>query len=242
MRIVLSVADLSKTFRSGDHELTVLSDITFDLAAGDTCAIVGPSGSGKTTLLGLCAGLDRPSKGTVELCSFGLDSLSEDERATIRNEHVGFVFQSFRLIPTLTAVENVMVPGELRGRSGMREIADDLLARVGLGDRLDHYPVQLSGGEQQRVGLARAFVNKPEILFADEPTGNLDTDTGRDVIDLMFELNRIERTTLVLVTHDAELAARCDRVITLRNGLIYDDILNAPTVSEASADPIENDR
>lgn len=227
MRIVLSVANLSKTFRSGDHDLTVLSEITFDFNAGDTCAIVGPSGSGKTTLLGLCAGLDRPSGGTVELCSFGLDSLSEDARATIRNEHVGFVFQSFRLIPTLTAVENVMVPGELRKRFGMRKISEDLLGRVGLGDRLEHYPVQLSGGEQQRVGLARAFVNRPEILFADEPTGNLDTETGGDVIDLMFELNRTALTTLVLVTHDNELASRCDRIITLRNGKIFSDVVTA---------------
>jgi putative ABC transport system ATP-binding protein len=220
MRIVLSVSNLSKTFRSGDHDLTVLSDISFELGAGDTCAIVGPSGSGKTTLLGLCAGLDRPSTGRVTLCSYQLGSLSEDERASVRNEHVGFVFQSFRLIPTLTALENVMVPGELRKKPDVRLIAEDLLAKVGLSERADHYPVQLSGGEKQRVGLARAFVNQPEILFADEPTGNLDADTGTAVVDLLFDLNRTANTTLILVTHDIELASRCDRIIRLRSGKI----------------------
>jgi len=232
---VLAVENLSKSYASGARTLTVLQDVGFDLQDGDTCAIVGPSGSGKTTLLGLCAGLDLPSTGTVRLCGKDLGPLSEDERAQVRNEYVGFVFQSFRLIPTLTAVENVMVPAELRGERGVRGHARELLQEVGLGDRMDHYPVQLSGGEQQRVGLARAFINKPRILFADEPTGNLDTDTGDTIIQLLFNLNETAGTTLVLVTHNLELANRTGRIIKLRGGRVVLDettqAVNAPLPS-----------
>ncbi len=223
MSTVLSVSNLSKKFPSGDKTITVLSDISFHLNAGDTCTIVGPSGSGKTTLLGLSAGLDDPSAGKVTLCGHEMDGLTEDERASVRNEHVGFVFQTFRLIPTLTALENVMVPGELRGRRDIRDVAFDLLKRVGLAERTHHYPAQLSGGEQQRVGLARAFVNRPDILFADEPTGNLDSDTGTAVVDLMFDLNRTAGTTLVLVTHDMDLASRTGRILRLKSGRIASD-------------------
>ena len=223
MRTVLSVSELSKTFPSGDKTITVLADITFDLEAGDSCAVVGPSGSGKTTLLGLAAGLDRPSSGRVTLCGHLLNDLSEDDRAGVRSEHVGFVFQSFRLIPTLTALENVMVPGELRGKKDVGAQAKTLLDRVGLGERMHHYPAQLSGGEQQRVALARAFVNRPDILFADEPTGNLDADTGTAIIDLMFELNETAGTTLVLVTHDTDLASRVRRIMRLKGGRIVSD-------------------
>ena len=223
MSAVLSVSNLTKTFPSGDKFITVLSNISFELMAGDTCAIVGPSGSGKTTLLGLSAGLDDPSAGTIVLCGHHLGDLSEDDRASVRNQHVGFVFQTFRLIPTLTALENVMVPGELRGKKNVRQIALDLLDRVGLADRSHHYPAQLSGGEQQRVGLARAFVNRPSILFADEPTGNLDAETGDAVIELLFDLNRTAGTTLVLVTHDMELAPRAGRLLRLKGGQIVSD-------------------
>ena len=220
---VLRVSDLTKTFRSGSRQLTVLDGVSFDVQDGDTCAIVGPSGSGKTTLLGLCAGLDAPSKGRVELCGIDLGPLDEDERASVRNRHVGFVFQTFRLLPTLTAVENVMVPAELQGRSGARVRAADLLGRVGLGDRLDHYPTQLSGGERQRVAMARAFINEPRILFADEPTGNLDVETAATIEDLLFELNRNAGTTLVLVTHNLELAEHTGRVLRLRSGRLEAD-------------------
>ena len=223
MTDVLDVRDLTRTYRSGDRDLTVLQGVTFRIAAGTTSAIVGPSGSGKTTLLGLCAGLDRTSAGTVILDGRPLEHLSEDERALLRRELVGFVFQNFQLIPTLSAVENVAVPLELRGESGARERAAELLDRVGLGDRLEHYPVQLSGGEQQRVGLARAFIHRPKILFADEPTGNLDADTGAAVEDLLFELNRETGTTLVLVTHDIDLASRCGRMIRMRAGAVVED-------------------
>lgn len=223
MSEVLAVRALSKTYLSGGKPLLVLDDVSFELNDGDTCAIVGPSGSGKTTLLGLAAGLDTPSSGSVTLCGKDLAQLSEDQRARLRNQHVGFVFQSFRLIPTLTALENVRVPAELRGDTGVAERALGLLAEVGLGDRTDHYPSQLSGGEQQRVGLARAFINRPRILFADEPTGNLDTDTGSHIADLLFELNRTAGTTLVLVTHDLELASRTARVIRLRAGAVRED-------------------
>ena len=203
--------------------LTVLRDVSFTLEEGATCAIVGPSGSGKTTLLGLTAGLDRPTSGTVRLCGEDLGPLSEDERALVRNEHVGFVFQTFRLIPTLTALENVMVPAELRGATDVRGHAIELLQKVGLGDRLTHYPAQLSGGEQQRVALARAFINRPKILFADEPTGNLDADTGETIIGLLFDLNRTAGTTLVLVTHNLELARRTGRILRLRGGEVVSD-------------------
>ncbi|MEO8029870.1 MAG: ABC transporter ATP-binding protein [Gemmatimonadota bacterium] len=213
---------LSKTYRSGDRELTVLKDITFEIESGGFVAIVGPSGSGKTTLLGLLAGLDRPSTGTVTLDGQDIGALDEDARALVRGEKVGFVFQSFHLIPTLTARENVMVPLELRGQpAGPR--ADELLARVGLAGRGHHYPAQLSGGEQQRVALARAFCHRPRILFADEPTGNLDSATGSTIIDLMTGLNRDYGTTLVLVTHDSDLAGRTRRVIRLADGAIISD-------------------
>jgi putative ABC transport system ATP-binding protein len=222
---LLKVSDLSKTYSSGGRPLTVLRDISFAVAGGTTCAIVGPSGSGKTTLLGLCAGLDRASSGWVLLDGVRLDHLDEDARARLRRERVGFVFQTFQLIPTLSALENVAVPLELRGERGVDRRAAELLARVGLGDRLHHYPVQLSGGEQQRVALARAFINRPRILFVDEPTGNLDTDTGAAVEDLLFALNAEEGTTLMLVTHDLDLAGRCGRTIRLRGGAIVADSL-----------------
>ena len=220
---MLQTTHLTKSFQSGERQLTVLEDVSFQVAAGSTMAIVGPSGSGKTTLLGLCAGLDVPTEGTVELCGQSLGTLTEDERAALRNQHVGFVFQTFQLIPTLTALENVMVPAELRGQKGVRPRAKDLLESVGLGDRLTHYPVQLSGGEQQRVALARAFINQPEILFADEPTGNLDGETGAVIEDLLFDLNEQAGTTLVLVTHDLDLARQTDRVVQLKAGRIASD-------------------
>ena len=220
---VLEVRALTKTYRSGGQPLTVLRDVGFRLEAGDTCAIVGPSGSGKTTLLGLCAGLDRATAGSVVLDGVCLDELGEDERARLRGDRVGFVFQTFQLVPTLSALENVSVPLELRGERGAERRAAELLDRVGLGERCHHYPVQLSGGEQQRVGLARAFINRPRILFADEPTGNLDTDTSSAVEDLLFSLNEEAGTTLVLVTHDLELARRARRLIRLRGGTIVED-------------------
>ncbi len=233
---VLDVDGLTMTYRSGARELTVLQDVTFALEDGETCAIVGPSGSGKTTLLGLCAGLDTPTAGTVRLCGVDLGPLDEDARARVRNDYVGFVFQSFRLIPTLTALENVMVPAELRGDRHVRDHAVSLLTEVGLGDRLDHYPAQLSGGEQQRVALARAFINRPRILFADEPTGNLDADTGEVIVRLLFDLNRSAGTTLVLVTHNLELAARTGRILRLRGGRVVSDERHAPVPVDAGLD------
>ena len=220
---ILSVRDLTKTYRSGDRDLPVLQDISFRIPRGTSCAIVGASGSGKTTLLGLCAGLDEPTTGTIVLDQIGLDRLDEDQRAQVRGEYVGFIFQNFQLIPTLSAVENVMVPLELRQTRRAGEHAAELLERVGLGDRLHHYPVQLSGGEQQRVAIARAFINRPRILFADEPTGNLDADTSEIVADLLFDLNREAGTTLVLVSHDLDLARRTQRIIQLRGGRIVAD-------------------
>jgi putative ABC transport system ATP-binding protein len=219
---MLRSESLSRTYASGGSELTVLRDITFALPAGGFLAISGPSGSGKSTLLGLLAGLDRPSSGRVVLDGHDLAVLSEDERARLRAEKVGFVFQSFHLIPTLTARENVQVPLELRGEDG-RARADELLARVGLGDRGHHYPAQLSGGEQQRVAVARAFAHRPRILFADEPTGNLDAANGSNVVALLRELNGELGTTLVLVTHDPELAAHAGRIIRLRDGAVVAD-------------------
>jgi putative ABC transport system ATP-binding protein len=219
---MLRCTSLTKTYRSGGRELTVLNDITFSVEPGGFAAIVGPSGSGKTTLLGLLAGLDRPTAGTVYLDGQELGALDEDARARMRGEKIGFVFQSFQLIPTLTAQENVQVPLELRGEDADGRAAD-LLARVGLGDRGHHYPAQLSGGEQQRVALARAFSTRPKVLFADEPTGNLDARTGAGIIDLMVELNRDLGTTLVLVTHDLDLAARARRTIRLADGRITAD-------------------
>jgi len=219
---MLRCLSLTQTYLSGGRPLTVLNDITFSLERGGFLAIVGPSGSGKTTLLGLLAGLDRPAAGTVELDGRDLGALTEDQRARLRSESVGFVFQSFQLIPTLTARENVQVPLELRGEPAHAR-AQQLLERVGLGDRADHYPAQLSGGEQQRVALARAFSIKPQILFADEPTGNLDAATGATIITLMEELNRELGTTLVLVTHDHDLAARARRTIRLSDGRVVED-------------------
>jgi putative ABC transport system ATP-binding protein len=219
---MLRCASLTKSYASGGRELTVLKDITFTVEPGGFVAIVGPSGSGKTTLLGLLAGLDRPTAGTVHLDGAELGRLDEDQRARLRGEKIGFVFQSFQLIPTLTARENIQVPLELRGEEG-RARADELLTRVGLIDRAHHYPAQLSGGEQQRVALARAFSTRPRVLFADEPTGNLDANTGATIIDLMMELNRDLGTTLVLVTHDLDLASRARRTIRLADGQIVAD-------------------
>jgi putative ABC transport system ATP-binding protein len=214
---------LTKSYRSGAHELTVLRDVDFEIRAGDFVAIVGPSGSGKTTLLGLLAGLDTPSRGSVLLDGTDLGALDEDGRARLRGEKVGFVFQSFQLIPTLTALENVQVPLELRGDRGAAASAREWLDRVGLGDRTSHYPSQLSGGEQQRVAIARAFAIGPRVLFADEPTGNLDSATGARIVDLLETLNREAGTTVVLVTHDLALAARAGRTIALSDGRIVSD-------------------
>jgi putative ABC transport system ATP-binding protein len=222
---------LEQTYVSGSRRLTVLHDINLTIEPRGFVAVVGPSGSGKTTLLGLLAGLDRPTAGTVRLDGRNLADLTEDERAVFRAERVGFVFQTFQLIPTLTALENVMVPLELQrggGRDGDRERARALLARVGLSERTHHYPAQLSGGEQQRVGFARAFANRPKILFADEPTGSLDAETGHAVIDLLVELNREAETTMVLVTHDPDLAARARRIVRLSAGAIVSDEAVAP--------------
>jgi len=219
----LEAVNLTKTYTNAGHRLTVLDDVSLELREGTSCAVVGPSGSGKTTLLGLCAGLDRPSSGTVRLAGFALEEQSEDGLAEIRNQHVGFVFQTFQLIPTLTALENVMVPAELRGDRNAGGRARELLETTGLGDRTDHYPAQLSGGEQQRVSLARAFINKPHVLFADEPTGNLDADTSHLVVELLFDLNHVAGTTLMLVTHDLELAGKADRIIRLRGGRVESD-------------------
>jgi putative ABC transport system ATP-binding protein len=215
---ILDVQRLTKTYRTGAGDLTVLKEISFSLPQGATCSILGPSGSGKTTLLGLCAGLDRPTSGSVLLNGDPLADMSEDERARVRNRHVGFVFQNFQLIPTLTALENVTVPMELRGDRAARSLGLELLERVGLGARTEHYPTQLSGGEQQRVALARAFINRPKILFADEPTGNLDAETSSGIIDIMFELNGSAGTALVLVTHDPDVAKLTERTIRLRSG------------------------
>ena len=217
--------DLEQTYMSGGRPLTVLQDINLSIEHREVVAIVGPSGSGKTTLLGLFAGLDLPSGGSVTLDGQNLNELSEDDRALLRAESVGFVFQSFQLIPTLTALENVLVPLELlpSGVADSEDGARELLDRVGLAARTDHYPSQLSGGEQQRVGLARAFANEPSVLFADEPTGNLDTDTGRHVIELLMELNREAGTTLVLVTHDFDLASRSHRMVRLSGGRVASD-------------------
>ncbi|EHY78959.1 MULTISPECIES: ABC transporter ATP-binding protein [Stutzerimonas stutzeri subgroup] len=215
---ILDARNLNKVVPSAEGELSILADLSLQLAKGDSLAIVGTSGSGKSTLLGLLAGLDLPSSGEVHLAGHALAALDEDQRARVRAEHVGFVFQSFQLLDSLNALENVMLPLELDGRRDARERATELLGRVGLGERLHHYPRQLSGGEQQRVALARAFAAEPDVLFADEPTGNLDTHTGAHVTELLFELNRERGTTLVLVTHDERLAKRCHRMIRLEAG------------------------
>jgi putative ABC transport system ATP-binding protein len=223
MATILNIQNLSKTYQSAGRELTVLDNINFSVEAGSTMAIVGPSGSGKTTLLGLAAGLDRSTTGSVELNNIKLDQLNEDQRAAIRNQHVGFIFQSFQLLPTLTALENIMVPLELRREKNIKPRAVDLLNKVGLGNRGHHYPAQLSGGEQQRVSMARAFINKPQILFTDEPTGNLDAETSRGIIELIFNLNKEGGTTLIMVTHDLDLANKTGRIIKVKGGRIVSD-------------------
>ncbi|MBU2921048.1 ABC transporter ATP-binding protein [Winogradskyella psychrotolerans] len=217
---ILKITGLGKTYSSGNKQLTVLNNISFDVEKGQTFSIIGPSGSGKTTLLGLCAGLDDPNAGTVELCGHDLSQLNEDERAQLRNKEVGFIFQNFQLLPTLTALENVSVPLELQGDKDAVKKSKSLLEKVGLANRFHHYPSQLSGGEQQRVALARAFANSPSILFADEPTGNLDEETGEKVIKLLFDLNKEAGTTLVIISHDLELANRTQQILRLKGGQI----------------------
>jgi len=220
---VVKVDELSKVYSGHGKDLTVLKNINFTVTAGESLAIIGPSGSGKTTLLGLCAGLDSPSTGAVSLFDQDISKLNEDQRAVLRNDKVGFIFQNFQLIPTLTAIENITIPMELKGMKDIKSTAMNLLERVGLSDRAKHYPNQLSGGEQQRISLARAFSNNPKLLFADEPTGNLDGDTGSKVEDLLFDLNRENGTTLIIVTHDLELASKTQRKIRLKNGEIVED-------------------
>lgn len=220
MAKILNVHNLEKTYTSGSQTLTVLQNISFAIEERETFSIVGPSGSGKTTLLGLCAGLDRPNAGTIEVCGTQLNTLNEDERALLRNRNIGFVFQDFQLLPTLTALENVAVPLELQGAKNAAKIGMELLDKVGLANRFHHYPSQLSGGEQQRVAVARAFSNRPSILFADEPTGNLDAETGEKVEALLFELNKEAGTTLVIVTHDIELANKTQNILRLKGGKI----------------------
>lgn len=219
---IVQVAALGKQVITGGAQLTILRDISFKVSAGEAVAIVGVSGSGKSTLLGLMAGLDTPTAGSVSINGHDLFSLDEDGRAALRGRMMGFVFQSFQLLPEFTALENVMLPLELAGDSGAREAARLLLTRVGVGDRLGHYPKQLSGGEQQRVAIARAFVTRPALLLADEPTGNLDAETGARIIELMFELNRERGATLLLVTHDETLSRRCNRVLRLAGGMLHD--------------------
>ncbi len=214
----MQAENLTKVYASGDRKLTVLDQVSFQAEQGTSLSIIGPSGSGKTTLLGLCAGLDVPTSGTISLMGFKLNAMDEDDRAYVRNQFVGFVFQNFQLLPTLTALENVMVPLELRGEKNIAPKAKELLARVGLAERMDHYPTQLSGGEQQRVAMARAFITSPKILFADEPTGNLDEENATHITELLFGMNREEKTTLVLVTHNLELAQRTQRVLQMKGG------------------------
>ncbi|HRI79734.1 MAG TPA: ABC transporter ATP-binding protein [Cyclobacteriaceae bacterium] len=221
--ILLASDNLTKAYKSGDRELVVLDKVSFTVEQGARLAIIGPSGSGKTTLLGLCAGLDVPTSGTVSLMGFKLNAMSEDDRAYLRNQYTGFIFQNFQLLATLTALENVMVPLELRGEKNVLSKAKDLLSRVGLADRTHHYPSQLSGGEQQRVAIARAFITSPKILFADEPTGNLDDENAKQIIDLLFGINSEEKTTLILVTHNLELAQRMDRILQMKGGRIVDE-------------------
>jgi len=221
---ILEAQNLTKIYRSGGNELKVLDNVSFTVSQGASLAIIGPSGSGKTTLLGLCAGLDTPTSGTLSLMGFKLNAMDEDDRAYLRNQYVGFVFQNFQLLATLTALENVMVPLELRGERNVDTRAKDLLARVGLADRGHHYPSQLSGGEQQRVAMARAFITNPKILFADEPTGNLDEENANHVTQLLFGMNREHQTTLVLVTHNLELAQRTQRILRMRGGRLEEEI------------------
>ena len=225
--VVLKTEGLTKIYQSGDKELTVLDNVSFEVSQGNTLSIIGPSGSGKTTLLGLCAGLDVPSAGLISLMGLKLKAMSEDDRAYIRNQYVGFVFQNFQLLPTLSALENVMVALELRGEKNTSSKAKSLLDRVGLANRFGHYPSQLSGGEQQRVALARAFITSPKILFADEPTGNLDGENAAHIIDLLFGMNKEEKTTLVLVTHNLELASMTERVVKMKGGKLIEDSQSA---------------
>lgn len=221
--IVLQAENLTKTYKSGSGSITVLDSVSFTANEGNSLSIIGPSGSGKTTLLGLCAGLDVPSMGTVSLMGYKLNAMSEDDRAYIRNQYIGFVFQNFQLLPTLTALENVMVPLELRGEKGVTSRAKELLDRVGLKDRMHHYPSQLSGGEQQRVAVARAFINNPRVLFADEPTGNLDDENSHHITDILFGINQEQRTTLILVTHNLELARKTETIIRMRGGKLVEE-------------------
>ncbi|MBL7856345.1 MAG: ABC transporter ATP-binding protein [Cyclobacteriaceae bacterium] len=227
---VLRADNLTKIYKSADKQLTVLDHVSFSVAQGDSLSIIGPSGSGKTTLLGLCAGLDTPSSGTIALMGFKLNAMSEDDRAYMRNQYVGFVFQNFQLLGTLTALENVMVPLELRGERNVMPKAKELLERVGLADRMDHYPSQLSGGEQQRVAMARAFITDPKILFADEPTGNLDEENAQHITELLFGMNREQHTTLVLVTHNLELAQKTQRIIRMKGGKLVEEIHREPVL------------
>jgi putative ABC transport system ATP-binding protein len=227
---VLQAENLTKIYRSAGTQLVVLDNVSFSVNQGDSLAIIGPSGSGKTTLLGLCAGLDTATSGILSLMGFKLNAMSEDDRAYLRNQYVGFVFQNFQLLPTLTALENVMVPLELRGERNVSGPAMDLLERVGLGSRSHHYPSQLSGGEQQRVAMARAFITNPRILFADEPTGNLDEENAAHITDLLFGMNKEKSTTLVLVTHNLELAQRTQRILRMRGGKLVDDIAQLQTI------------
>ena len=228
---VLQAENLTKIYRSAESELMVLDHVSFSVSEGNSIAIVGPSGSGKTTLLGLCAGLDTPSSGDLTLMNFKLNAMKEDERAFLRNQFAGFVFQNFQLLSTLTALENVMVPLELRGERNVAPKAKELLHRVGLGSRLNHYPSQLSGGEQQRVAIARAFITDPQILFADEPTGNLDDENAQHVTELLFGMNKEKGTTLVLVTHNLELAQRTQRIIRMKGGKLVEDIVSQPVTA-----------
>lgn len=221
--IVLAAENLTKSFPSGEREIVVLDHVSFAVRQGEAVSIIGPSGSGKTTLLGLCAGLDVATSGTLSLMGFKLNAMDEDDRAYVRNQFIGFVFQNFQLLATLTALENVMVPLELRGEKGVEARARELLERVGLGDRTHHYPSQLSGGEQQRVAIARAFITSPKVLFADEPTGNLDEENATRITELLFQINREEKTTLVLVTHNLELAERTERILQMKGGKLVSE-------------------
>lgn len=221
--IVLEAAGLTRSYVSGDKTLTVLDHVSFAVQRGELVSIIGPSGSGKTTLLGLCAGLDLPSFGTISLMGLPLHAMNEDDRAYLRNQSVGFIFQNFQLLPTLTALENVMIPAELRKMKDARQRAEALLERVGLIDRMDHYPTQLSGGEQQRVAVARAFVTDPSLVFADEPTGNLDEANAEQITELLFSMNRERQTTLVVVTHNLELAQKTGRILEMKGGKIISE-------------------
>ncbi|MBL7871397.1 MAG: ABC transporter ATP-binding protein [Cyclobacteriaceae bacterium] len=225
---VIKAEGLTKIYKSAENDLTVLDNVSFEAIQGTSLAIIGPSGSGKTTLLGLCAGLDIPTAGIISLMGFKLNVMDEDDRAYIRNQYVGFVFQNFQLLPTLTALENVMVPLELRGERNVAPKAKDLLVRVGLGARFSHYPSQLSGGEQQRVAMARAFITSPRILFADEPTGNLDGESAAQITNLLFGMNREEKTTLILVTHNLELAKKTERILQMKDGKLVNEQIHSP--------------